>query len=154
MDLVIADATPDDAGELLTVQRAAFLDEAQRYNAPCLPPLTETLGEVRAAIAGDTVVLVAHAGHRLVGSVRGTVADGTGHVARLSVAPDLHGRGIGRRLLAALEARLKPQVTRFELFTGAASDGNLRLYRASGYTDMGHRPLTTGPGLTYLEKWA
>jgi ribosomal protein S18 acetylase RimI-like enzyme len=156
MDVVIAAAHPDDAGELLTVQRAAYLVEAQRYDDPHIAPLTETLDEVRAAIAGDPLVLVARTptprGDRLVGSVRGSVIDGTGRVARLAVAPDLHGHGIGRRLLAAVEAALAPRVTRFELFTGAHSDGNLHLYRTAGYVDLGHRPTPEGPGLTYLEK--
>jgi ribosomal protein S18 acetylase RimI-like enzyme len=156
MDLVIAAAEPDDAGELLTVQRAAYLVEAQRYKDPLIPPLTETLDEVRAAIAGDAVVLVARVatahGDRLVGSVRGTVIDSTGRVGRLAVAPDLHGHGIGRRLLTAVEAALAPRVTRFELFTGAHSDGNLHLYRTAGYVDLGHRSTPEGPGLTYLEK--
>jgi hypothetical protein len=53
MNLVIAAAEPDDAGELLTVQRAAYLVEAQRYDDPHIAPLTETLDEVRAAISGD-----------------------------------------------------------------------------------------------------
>ena len=152
MDIFIAPARPDDAGELLTVQRAAYLSEAQRYGDPHLPPLTETLAEVRAAIGSAAVVLVARAGHRLIGSVRGNVLDDTGHIGRLAVAPDLHRLGIGRRLLAAVEAALAPRVTRFELFTGAASDANLHLYRSCGYTDRGHRATLHGPGLTYLEK--
>jgi hypothetical protein len=52
-----------------------------------------------------------------------------------------------------VESALKPRVTRFELFTGAGSDGNLRLYRTSGYAAFEHRPSSAGPGLTYLEKW-
>ncbi|MDT7552926.1 MAG: hypothetical protein QOI16_1462, partial [Pseudonocardiales bacterium] len=30
---------PSDAGEVLTVQRAAYVTEAQRYAAPHIPPL-------------------------------------------------------------------------------------------------------------------
>ncbi len=152
MDVTIAPAVPGDAGEVLTVQRAAYLGEAQRYDDPHLPPLTETLDEVRAAITGDPVVLVARSGHRLVGSVRGTVVGRTGRVGRLSVAPDLHGNGIGRRLLASIEAALAGRVARFELFTGAGSEANLRLYRSFGYTAYEHRATAGGPGLTYLEK--
>jgi ribosomal protein S18 acetylase RimI-like enzyme len=152
MDLIIEPARPADAGEILTVQRAAYLAEAQRYGDPHLPPLTETLDEVRAAIAGDDAVLVARDGHRLIGSVRARVADRAGRIGRLAVAPDLHGRGVGRLLLASVEAALAGRVTRFELFTGALSDGNLRLYRAAGYTDLGVRPDDVGPGLAYLEK--
>jgi ribosomal protein S18 acetylase RimI-like enzyme len=153
MDLIIEAAVPADAGEILTVQRAAYLAEAQRYDDPHLPPLTETLDDVRATIAGDAAVLVARDGHRLIGSVRARVVDGTGRIGRLAVAPDLHGRGVGRLLLASVEAALAGRVTRFELFTGAASDDNLRLYRAAGYTDLGVRSAGAGPGLAYLEKW-
>lgn len=39
------------AGEALTVQRAAYVTEAQQYHAPDLPPLTETVEELRADLA-------------------------------------------------------------------------------------------------------
>jgi len=39
----IVPVTPGDAGELLTLQRAVFVTEAQLYDNPHLPPLTETL---------------------------------------------------------------------------------------------------------------
>jgi ribosomal protein S18 acetylase RimI-like enzyme len=152
VNVVIDRARPADAGELLTVQRAAYVVEGERYGTFRLPPLTETLDEVRAALTDGTVVLVARLGYRLVGSVRGRVDGDTAYVGRLAVAPDLHGRGIGRQLLAAMERALAGRVSRLELFTGAASEENLRLYRSAGYTDIGHRPLASGPGLTYLEK--
>jgi predicted N-acetyltransferase YhbS len=148
VDLRIEPARPADAGELMTVQRAAFLREGELNGSFRLPPLTETADEVRAVIAGDTVVLVARLGHRLAGSVRGRADAGTGHIGRLAVAPDLHGRGIGGRLMTAIEAAL-PGVDRYEIFTGDASAANLRWYRARGYTDL---PAAARPGLTYLEK--
>jgi ribosomal protein S18 acetylase RimI-like enzyme len=171
---MITPARPADAGELLTVQRAAYLIEGERYGSFRLPPLTETLDEVRATLDaatldaaardaaarsadgvardGGTVVLVARLGHRLVGSVRARVDGDTAHIGRLAVAPDLHGHGIGRRLLTAIEQALAGRVTRFELFTGADSEANLRLYRSAGYRDTGHRAIDSGPGLAYLEK--
>jgi ribosomal protein S18 acetylase RimI-like enzyme len=152
-ELSITRAVPRDAGEIMTVQRAAFLIEGELNGSFTLPPMTETLEEVRAAIAApDDVVLAGRLGHRIVGSVRGRVEDGTGHVSRLSVAPDLHGRGIGRRLMAAIEAELADRVSRFELFTGGTSEDNLRLYRSLGYVDIGWRPAPAAPGLAYLEK--
>lgn len=47
----IVPVTPGDAGELLTLQRAAFVTEAQLYDNPHLPPLTETLDALRADLA-------------------------------------------------------------------------------------------------------
>ena len=152
MEITVEPARIEDAGELMTVQRAAFLIEGELNNSFTLPPLTETLDEVRAAIESDTEVLVARLGHRIVGSVRGTAVDGTGHVGRLSVAPDMHGRGIGRMLMAAIETALADRVARYQLFTGATSQNNLRMYRRLGYTDLGWRPAPAAPGLAYLEK--
>ncbi|HEY4018308.1 MAG TPA: GNAT family N-acetyltransferase [Pseudonocardiaceae bacterium] len=44
----------------------------------------------------------------MVGAVRGELVDDECRVGRLVVAPDLQGRGIGRALLSAVEARFTP----------------------------------------------
>lgn len=150
--VTIAPAGVADAGELLTVQRAAYLVEAQRYGDPFLPPLTESLDEVRAALAGPTIVLAARLGPRLVGSVRARIDGDTAHVGRLAVAPDQQGRGVGGRLLAAIEAACAGRVARFALFTGAESAANLSLYARRGYRVVAHRPDENGNRLAVLEK--
>ncbi|SCF38934.1 GNAT family N-acetyltransferase [Micromonospora mirobrigensis] len=153
VETIIAPAGVDDAGEILTVQRAAYLVEAQRYADPFLPPLTETLDEVVAALTDPAVVvLAARHGTRLVGSVRGRADGEVAHVGRLAVAPDQQGRGVGGRLLAALEAAYGGRVARFALFTGADSAENLRLYHRTGYRVVGHRPDPNGIRLALLEK--
>jgi ribosomal protein S18 acetylase RimI-like enzyme len=146
VEWTITDADPADAGELLTVQRAAYLAEAALYGDFRLPPLTETVDEIRAAVAGQTV-LKAVLGTRIVGAVRGRAAGETCEIGRLAVAPDLQGQGMGTSLVRAIEDRF-PGVRRFELFTGNRSEGNLRLYRRLGYRDI----IREHPVLTYLEK--
>ncbi|MEV4822459.1 GNAT family N-acetyltransferase [Micromonospora sp. NPDC049274] len=148
----ISPAGVADAGEILTVQRAAYLTEAQHYADPFLPPLTETLDEVRAVLSGPTTVLAARLGHRLVGSVRARLDGLTAHIGRLSVAPDQQGCGIGARLLAAIEAACPAEVALFTLFTGADSTRNLRLYQRRGYRVVAHRPDPNGVPLAVLEK--
>ena len=153
MEIVIGPAREADAGEVLTVQRAAFLAEGALNNSFTLPPLTETLDEVRAALTDPaTVVLVARLGHRIVGSVRATLTGRTGHIGRLAVAPDLQGQGLGGRLATAIEQALAGRADRFELFTGATSEANLRLYRKLGYVPTGWGPGAAPVGITYLEK--
>ncbi|WP_084956487.1 GNAT family N-acetyltransferase [Thermoactinospora rubra] len=129
-------ARPGDAGEILTLTRAAYVTEAQLYGDPFIPPLVESVDQVRAAIETGTV-LKAVEGHRIVGAVRGKLSGTTCLVGRLVVAPDVQGRGVGTALLAALHESL-PQAEAFDLFTGHLSEGNLRLYRRLGYVET-HR---------------
>lgn len=146
---------PEHAGEVLTVQRAAYVTEAQRYAAPGIPPLVETLDELRADLAAPGVVArAAWVGPRLVGSVRGRVDGAAMEVARLTVAPDLQGRGVGRALLEAVHAAAPPAVRTTWLITGARSDDNLRLYAAAGYHPAGRTVDPAGVELVRLERAA
>ena len=136
-DVRIERAGEADAGEILTLQRAAYVTEAQLHGDPFLPPLVESLDQVRKMIAGS-LVLKATIGTRLAGSVRARINDRTCLVGRLAVAPDLQGRGIGRALMQALEAEVIGQADACVLFTGHLSEANLRLYRRLGYGET-HR---------------
>ncbi|MEV8631532.1 GNAT family N-acetyltransferase [Streptosporangium sp. NPDC051023] len=133
---VIERAKPGDAGEILTVQRAAYVSEAQLYGDPFIPPLVESVEQVGKVVRAG-VVLVAREGERVVGAVRGRMSGATCLVGRLVVAPDLQGRGIGGALLAALHDEMVSALA-FDLFTGHQSEGNLRLYRRYGYRET-HR---------------
>lgn len=150
-------ASPADAGEILTLQRAAYVTEAQMYGDPFIAPLVESFEQLRKVIETG-VVLKAVEGTRIVGSVRGRLPDGAQDggagrgptrrpeheaggrpgraclVGRLVVAPDRQGMGIGTALLEALHAAV-PEAAAFDLFTGHLSEGNLRLYRRLGYRE-------------------
>ena len=138
-----------EAGELLTLQRAAYVTEAQVYDDPRLPALVQTLDELVVEL-GMGSCIGAWSGSRLVGAVRSREEGGMLHIGRLVVAPDLQGRGIGERLLAAAEAGTRlPEAT---LFTGARSEANLRLYRRLGYEERTREVLRPGLELVHLVK--
>ncbi|MFI6388426.1 GNAT family N-acetyltransferase [Nonomuraea sp. NPDC050540] len=132
---MIERAVAADAGEILTLQRAAYVTEAQLYGDPFIAPLVESAEQVRKAVESATV-LKAVDGGRIVGAVRGQLSGTTCLVGRLVIAPDRQGQGIGTALLAALHARV-PQATAFDLFTGHLSM-SLRLYHKLGYRET-HR---------------
>ena len=140
------------AGEALTVQRAAYVTEAQHYDAPRIPPLTETLDELRADLMSGVPALGAWDGARLAGSVRGRVDGDRMEVARLSVAPDLQGQGIGRALLTAVEAAAPAEVRVLWLVTGVRSEISLRLYRTAGYEVVAETTDAAGVAMAVLEK--
>lgn len=134
-----------DAGELLTLQRAAFVVEGRRCGSFDLPPLTDGVEEINSALDRDTV-LVARLGGRLVGAVTGARGEpGEWTVGRLIVAPDLTGRGVCGRLLTAIEAAAPRDRTVARLFTGVASKENIAFYRSRGYRVVERRD--TGPGV-------
>ena len=140
---------PGAVGELLTLQRAAYVSEAQLYDDVRLPALVQTPDELADELAQSSC-LAALAGSRLVGAVRTRERDGVLHVGRLVVAPDLQGRGIGTRLL--LGAERSTTLPRAALFTGARSTANLRLYRRHGYVETAREPLRPGLELVHLVK--
>jgi GNAT superfamily N-acetyltransferase len=134
-DLTIRDIGEPDAGEVLTLQRAAFVQEALIYDTVRMPPLTQSLDELRAELAVN-LGQVALKGSRLVGAVRARRESDLLLIGRLAIAPDLQGLGIGSRLLAAVEDRGRRAGCReAELFTGSLSEANLRLYESLGYRE-------------------
>ncbi|GAA1777692.1 GNAT family N-acetyltransferase [Streptomonospora arabica] len=152
---VIGAASADDAGEIWTLQRAAFVDEAQLYGDPFILPLAETADNVRRAVEGAGHVLTAVEGHRIVGAVRGRAEDATGLLNRLCVAPDRRHRGIGRALVRALEERMAhahPGLAAFTVFTGQQNEAHLRLYRSLGYTETGRERMSDHLALVHMRK--
>ncbi len=135
--------TSADAGEILTLQRAAYVGEAMLYDQ-FLPPLFETLDEIRAVLdASGTIVLGLRDQGRLIGTAR-VKADG--EIARVAVAPDRQHEGLGSRLLDEAIARGGNW-----LFTGDRSEANLRLYRRHGFVET-HREPVPGHELVYLKR--
>ena len=147
---VITCASLADADEILALQRLAYESEARAYNDWSLPPLTQTIEELRQDIA-DVLVLKATVEGRLVGSVRGRMVDGVCKVGRLIVQPDCQRRGIGSALLQAIEDGF-PDAAKYELFTGSKSDATIRLYERHGYAITRSERQSEAVMLVFMEK--
>ncbi|MBM6545919.1 tRNA (guanosine(37)-N1)-methyltransferase TrmD [Janibacter sp. YIM B02568] len=143
-------ATPADAGEILTLQKACRLEmvaEPQHWSgAPA-----ETVDDVRADLASWTTHTFRSEG-RLVASVRvrrDPVDPSTWQIGRLMVVPDLQGRGLERALLERAEALGPADITRYRLSTGADQQPLLRMSKKAGYRTAGPGE---GPGTVDLTK--
>ena len=126
---------PEQAGELLTLQRAAFVTEARVYGTAEIPPLTETLEEIQRELETTTTV-GAYLNGRLVGAARLTLEGHIGWISRVAVAPDQQGRGIGSGLLEEVESVAPSAVTCFQLGAGARSSANIAMYERRGYREI------------------
>ena len=150
--LAIGPATVEDAGEVLTLQRAAYVTEAQLYDDVRLPALTQTLDHLRGELQQGLALKATLASGRMVGVVGARFDDGTLHIGRLTVAPDQQGRGIGSALLQRVERDAPVGTRTCALFTGHLSSANLRLYERHGYLEVRRETLHPGVTLVHLEK--
>ncbi len=152
----ILPAVPADAPAILALQRLAYQAEALRYNDWSLPPLTQPLEALLAEFKRLVVLKAIPAdeagpGAPIVGSVRAGVSHGVCQIGRLIVHPEHQRQGLGTALLAAIEARF-PKAEKYALFTGARSEGNIKLYERHGYRVERRQEISPDLTLVFLDK--
>jgi GNAT superfamily N-acetyltransferase len=120
-----------DAEEILALQKAAYISEAELHDDFEIPPLTQTIEELISEFEHKKILKITKNG-ALLASGQARYSEGCCYLGRMAVWPNLWGKGIGSTLLSALES-LFPDAKRFELFTGEQSERNLVMYRSRGY---------------------
>ncbi len=145
--VAIRRARPTDAGEILVVQRAAYVLDAQLYSDPMIEPLVETFEDIQAGIR-DAIVLLATMDGRVVGFVRGRLVGRSCHLDRFAVAPDSQGRGIGSALLIAIEDEVRGITDEIIVEERDGGQARVRLYRRHGF-DESYRD-AAGPDIIYI----
>lgn len=150
MDISIVQAGPDDASEILALQKMAYQSEAELNDDWTIPPLTQTLPEITSEFE-TKVFLKAVCADKIIGSVRATLDSGTCQVGRLIVHPDYQGKEIGTLLMCRIETAFS-RAERFELFTGIKSINNIRLYQRLGYRGYSEEDLSPNVRIVFMEK--
>jgi len=129
----------------ITILRARLADDDSRALISALnAELTATYPEPGAThfgldeaevSGGRGAFLVAYLGGAPVGCGAVRLVDAeTGELKRMYVSPDVRGKGVGRRLVAALEAEARALgARRLVLETGTRQTAALALYRATGF---------------------
>lgn len=145
----ITHASPEDAAAILELQKLAYQSEAQLYNDLNIPPLTQTLDELRSDFTSK-IFLKAQVEGKIVGSVRGYQAGITCYIERLIAHPDYQRQGIGTALMEQIESCFEAQ--RFELFTGHKSDRNIHFYERLGYKLFKSEKINKTLSFVFMEK--
>lgn len=148
----ILKAAKSDANEILRLQYAAYQSEAAIYNNYTIQPLIQTL-EQSTEEFNEGIVLKAVSNGKIVGSVRAFEMEDSVYIGKLMVLPDYQNRGVGKKLLRAIEKEFYGK--RYWLITGDKSTKNLKLYEKHGYTRFKTKEAEgTEEGITlvYLEK--
>lgn len=149
--MTILPATENDLPQILALQKAAFECEARLVENWSIPPLTQTLEQLAEDWRAG-MILKAVDEHKIVGTVRACLAENTAHIGRLAVLPQWQGRGCGSALLTAILSAAK--AARYELFTSAKSERNLRLYEKFGFVRYKKAQTANGVELVWLEKFS
>ena len=150
MRLIIEKATVSDAEEILALQKLAYRSEAEIYHDFNIPPMVQTLEEIKKDFENRMVLKGVLTG-RIIGSVRAYSQEGTCYIGRLIVHPDFQNQGVGTMLMTEIEGTFKASL-RFELFTGNQSEKNLHLYQKLGYRKFKVAPITERTTIIFLEK--
>jgi ribosomal protein S18 acetylase RimI-like enzyme len=143
-------AAIEDAEQILKLQTLAYQSEAEIYQDYNIPPLTQTIAEIKEEFVNQTF-LKAVDGKNIIGSVRAYSDGNSCFIGRLIVHPDSQGKGIGTRLMNAIEAHF-PDAQRCELFTGTKSIANIRLYDRLGYRPFKELVVNESLSLVFMEK--
>ncbi len=146
---MIQQAEYSDLDEILSLQYLAYRSEAELFGDMTIPPLTQTIDELREEYRKGLVLKLCEDG-MITGSVRAYEQDGTAYIGKLMVHPSYRQKGRGSMLLSAIESHFPGK--RFELFTSTRSKDNIRLYRKMGYTIFDTRAAGSELIFVYMEK--
>ncbi len=114
----------------------ALIDASRRALRAIYPPKQDFGLEASDMATPDTRFLVARLDGRAQGCVALVDKGGYGEVKGLFVRPEARGKGVGRALMAALEAAARDLgLTCLRLETGRELGAATRLYRALGFHD-------------------
>lgn len=136
--------------EILSLQKEAYLSEAEIYDDYNIPPLQQTDAEIESEF-GKGLFLKAESDGRIIGSVRAYEENDVCYIGKLIVKVDHQNLGLGTVLLEAIESRF-PSAKVFELFTGTNSKKNLHIYQKKGYLISHKKVITPALTMVFLRK--
>lgn len=109
--------------------------EARAYEFPWTP------GIFRDCLRADYPAWILHSDGRIIGYFLMSVAAGEAHVLNICIAPEMQGRGHGRRLLHNLLKLARGRgVARVFLEVRPSNANAIALYHDEGFNEIGRRP--------------
>jgi len=148
--MTIQRASRQDLPAILKLQYKAYESEARLLNNWNIPPLKQTLAEVEAEFDRGAILKAVDETGAIIGSVRAWEEKDTVYVGKLMVHPENQGKGIGTKLLLAVEEVFPGK--RYELFTSTQSARNIALYQRCGYRIFTEKQVNEALRFVYLEK--
>ena len=95
-------ATKQDLEQILQLQKRAFHGQALIYNDFSLPPLTQTIDDLRKEFREKAIYKLKRDG-KIIASIRCYIKDNILYIEKLIVDPDFQNRGIGTKIMTDIE---------------------------------------------------
>jgi len=151
-EVQISLADLNDAATILSIQKRAFIQEVElNDNNFNIFPMLQDIESMRNDFSSNTI-LKAIVKNQIVGSVRAKQVDATCYISRLIVEPIYQKRGIGKKLLQAIENHFS-DASIYELFTALKSLRNREFYKKAGYTENEEFDAPDGTRMARLRKY-
>ena len=144
-------ATEQDLDQILLLQKKAFYGQALIYHDFSLPPLTQTIDDLKKEFRQKAIYKVEQ-DDKIIASIRCYIEDNVLCIEKLIVDPDSQSKGIGTSIMLEIEDKYSHVVNRYALFTGDKSARNIHLYKKLGYKEIRQEPTGRDFKLIYMEK--
>lgn len=151
MMIKIEIATEQDLEQILQLQKKAFYGQALIYNDLNLPPLIQTIEDLKEEFRLKAIYKVEQ-DWKIVASIRCCIKDDILYLEKLIVDPDFQNRGIGTKIMTEIEKKYSSSVNRYALFTGHKSERNLHIYSKLGYKEISRETMRDDLKLIFMEK--
>ncbi|HRX17272.1 MAG TPA: GNAT family N-acetyltransferase [Spirochaetota bacterium] len=149
--ILIKKAKETDLPDILFMQKRAFIQEAELngcdYN---IPPITQDIQSITKEYS-ESLFLKAVLDGQIAGSVRAKMENSVCKIVRLVVEPLYQGKGIGKKLLSAIEYEFA-EAKEFELFTSINSTRNRKFYNNAGYVEESEFDIPNSPRMIGMKK--
>jgi ribosomal protein S18 acetylase RimI-like enzyme len=136
------------AVELFALQRASYLVEAKLINYFEIPPLKESIDELRNC---EETFLGYFDGNELAGAVSFTLDGGEVTICRMVVHPDHFRKGIAQILLTEVE-NINRRISVFKVSTGRENLPAKNLYVKNGFQLINDLEVVPGLYISNFEK--
>lgn len=145
MEYKITIASQEDVSELLELQYKSFGPLVKELHWDDAPNMTETFEQANAEFWKYVTLKVEDSDGHIIASIRGNVCEGLLWISRLMVLPEYQRKGLGRRLLRAIQERLPHETA--GLGTCLQVSRTMDFYESEGFRMYDTE--TVGHGLTW-----
>jgi ribosomal protein S18 acetylase RimI-like enzyme len=143
-------ADMEDAYEILTLQKLAYISEAEILGDYTIQPLTQSLDSLVNEFDHNLILKYVSEG-KIIGSIRANEEKGTCYISKLMVHPNHQNKGIGKALVREIENVFSS--VRYELFTSSQSIKNVSFYEKLGFRGYKAEKLATEETIfVFMEK--